>query len=84
MTEYIEREALIAEFKRRGLGEYSLPEKLFTDGVYALIETCPAADAAPVVHCKDCKNWNSTECALDYAVFEPTPDSFCSYGERKD
>ena len=37
-----------------------------------------------VVHCKGCKNWHSTNCALDYAIFEPMPDSFCSYGERKD
>lgn len=43
-----------------------------------------AVDVAPVVRCKDCKNWHSTDCALDYAIFEPMPDSFCSYGERKD
>lgn len=41
-------------------------------------------NCVPVVRCKDCKNWHSTECALDYAVFEPTPDAFCSYGVRKD
>lgn len=40
--------------------------------------------AAPLVRCKDCKNWHTMECALDYAMFEPTDDSFCSYGERKD
>lgn len=37
-----------------------------------------------VVRCKDCKNWHSVDCALDYAMFEPTPDSFCSYGEREE
>lgn len=47
-------------------------------------DDAPAVDAVLVVRCKDCKNWHTTECALDYAMFEPTDDSFCSYGERKD
>lgn len=50
MVEYIERNALIAEFKRLTLGENSLVERLFADGVYAVIETFPAADVAPVRH----------------------------------
>lgn len=50
MAEYIERNALIAEFKRLTLGENSLVERLFADGVYAVIETFPAADVAEVRH----------------------------------
>lgn len=49
MTEYIAREALIAEFKRLTLGENGLIERVFADGVYAVLETFPAADVAPVV-----------------------------------
>lgn len=49
-----------------------------------VIREMPTVDAEVVVRCKDCKNWHTTECALDYAMFEPTDDSFCSYGERKD
>ena len=52
MVEYIERNALIAEFKRLTLGENSLVERLFADGVYAVIETFPAADVAEVVQGK--------------------------------
>lgn len=52
MVEYIERNALIAEFKRLTLGENSLVERLFADGVYAVIETFPAADVAEVRHAK--------------------------------
>lgn len=48
--EYIKREALFAEFDRLGLGEHSLVEKVFADGVYAVIAAMPAADVAPVVH----------------------------------
>lgn len=50
MKEYIERNALIAEFKRLTLGENSLVERLFADGVYAVIETFPAADVVEVRH----------------------------------
>jgi hypothetical protein len=50
MAEYIDREALIAEFKRMKLGENSFIERVFADGVYAIIEQFHAADVAPVVH----------------------------------
>lgn len=50
MAEYIERNALIAKFKRLTLGENSLVERLFADGVYAVIETFPAADVVEVKH----------------------------------
>src|SRR5699024_9759082 len=50
MVEYIERNALIAEFKRLTLGENSLVERLFADGVYAVIETFPAADVVEMRH----------------------------------
>lgn len=50
MVEYIERNALIAKFKRLTLGENSLVERLFADGVYAVIETFPAADVVEVRH----------------------------------
>lgn len=50
MAEYIEREALITKFKKMELGEHGLIERLFADGVYAVIAAFPAADVAPVVH----------------------------------
>ena len=50
VTNYIDREALIAEFKRMKLGENSFIERVFADGVYAIIEQFPAADVIPVVH----------------------------------
>lgn len=50
MAEYFEREALIAKFKQMELGEHGLVERLFADGVYAVIAAFPSADVAPVVH----------------------------------
>lgn len=42
--------ALITKFKKMELGEHGLVERLFADGVYAVIAAFPAADVAPVVH----------------------------------
>ena len=50
MAECIEREALIAKLEQMKLGEHGLVERLFADGVYAVIAAFPAADVAPVVH----------------------------------
>lgn len=86
--EYIEREELIAEFKRLELGENSFIERVFADGVYAIIEQIPAANVAPVVRCKDCRWRGREDCAMFYRcdcgeqhTWE-TDDDFCSYGER--
>lgn len=49
MAEYIDREALFAEFDRLGLGEHSIVEKVFSIGVRTIIAGMPAADVAPVV-----------------------------------
>lgn len=59
-----------------------------------VIEAAPTIDAVPVVRCKDCKwfaNNNNDEwfgCWLFNAIRAvpedaPTPDDFCSYGERR-
>lgn len=53
------------------------------------------ADVAPVVRCRDCKNWGYgvAFCGFEmrddvpkcWETYEPTSaDDFCSYGERKD
>ena len=68
MDEFIEREALITKFKKMELGEHGLVERLFADGVYAVIAAFPAADVAPVVRCKDCKhfkNYGKTSLLID-------------------
>lgn len=69
MDEYIKREALITKFKKMELGEHGLVERLFADGVYAVIAAFPAADVAPVVHaewvvCGDGDNvpWMCSHC----------------------
>lgn len=91
MDEYIKREALIAEFKRLKLGENSFIERVFADGIYAIIEQFPAADVVPVVRCKDCIHYDLGVCLKIYSDGNAQKDSwqsrnpndFCSYGERR-
>ena len=50
MSRYGDLDELIEAFHRLTLGENSLIERLFADGVYAVIDTFPTADVVPVVH----------------------------------
>ena len=68
--EYIEREELISEFKRLKLGENSFIERVFADGVYAIIEQFPAADVAVVQHGR-------------WTFGKDLPDSFGSMNKNK-
>lgn len=91
MAEYIDREALFAEFDRLGLGEHSIVEKVFSIGVRTIIAGMPAADVAPVVRCKGCAHYYMGACMKIYsdggvhlaAWQNRRPEDFCSYGERK-
>ena len=57
----------------------------------AEIEAAQTVDAVPVVRCRDCKHYDTADfdgdilcgCTLHSAMLDITPDSFCSYGERK-
>ena len=74
MSDHIEREALIADFKRMKLGENGLVEKFFADAVYAVLSAFPAADVALVVHGQwklvrrqaDGGEYECSECAHKY------------------
>ena len=61
------------------------------EDVIMMIKTAPTVDAVPVVRCRDCKHYDTADfdgdilcgCTLHSAMLDITPDSFCSYGERK-
>lgn len=81
--EYIEREALIAEYDRVHIGESGGARKLMVDAT--------AADVVEVVRCKDCKYYKQNpysqeedRLCMSWSDWLPTdPEDFCSYGERK-
>ena len=81
MPEYIEREALIAEYDRVHEGPAGGARKLMVDA--------PAANVVEVVRCKGCKNRNTLGCPVmhyvgDELIGYTEDDAFCSCGERKE
>ena len=58
----------------------------------ALDAAVKALEDVPVVRCRDCKHYGTADfdgnilcgCTLHSAMVDITPDSFCSYGERKE
>ena len=56
------------------------------------ISNAPTINAVPVVRCRECKHYDTADfdgdilcgCTLHSAMLDITPDSFCSYGERKE
>ena len=80
MAEYIERETLLER------AEYDNNYRLIIPA--EAIKAAPAADVAPVVHCKDCAHRTEMgNCGHPrYHGILPSayPYDFCSYGERKE
>ena len=64
----------------------------YTCELMGCIEDAPTIDAVPVVRCRKCKHYGTADfdgnilcgCTLHSAMVDITPDSFCSYGERKE
>ena len=60
--------------------------------VRSILHSAKAIDAVPVVRCRECKHYGTADfdgnilcgCTLHSAMVDITPDSFCSYGERKE
>lgn len=80
MAEYIERETIKAAMIHYG---FKSPDMTVTEFVE---DELPAADVAPVVHCKDCKHLMFSDCYGECGAARMgivSPDDFCSYGERK-
>ena len=95
MSEYIEREKVLAEYDRQHKGP--------PGGSRKIIESFPAADVRPVVLCRDCKfapvgdkdgsdlEWPFNEfdenpcpykCLDNWYSHKPALDFFCAAGEK--
>lgn len=94
MAEYIERKAFLKDIEKR----YCLPCKeagkdhngcmcraCWVDDMLGDVIDAPAADVAPVVHCRHCRSYNKPRlgwCSVH--MDREGPDDFCGYGVRKD
>lgn len=91
MTEYIGRDVVIrciedqcVERKMWGCDDSDVTLIDAYDAVEAVIDL-PAADVAPVVHCRHCRSYNRPRlgwCSVH--LDRENPDDFCSYGVRRD
>lgn len=98
MVEYISRKAAIAYIReqseecQKAFEELGGESGIYADAYNDLADdfcSIPAADVAPVVHCKDCKHSYITVDArcCSYGTFYDVAvpdDFFCALAERKD
>lgn len=87
MAEYIEREAALALVRpdapedEKAAVTIATAKKLVRD----IVLRTPAADVAPVVHCRHCRSYNKPRlgwCSVH--LDREDPDDFCGYGVRMD
>ena len=90
MDEYIKRKAALALVKPDAPEDEKAAVTIATAKklVRSIIQRAPAADVAPVVHCKDCAHRTEMgNCGHPrYHGILPSayPYDFCSYGERNE
>lgn len=84
MAEYIERKALY-----KALTVAAVNDKFKSLGTWAkaicVLHDLPAAEVAPVVHCRHCRSYNKPRlgwCSVH--LDREGPDDFCGYGVRMD
>lgn len=83
MKEYIGREAAT----KAAVDYLWIGFPLSTHGLTKAINNVPAADVVEVVRCKECRSlYDGADdycCIKHKGLVTITPDSFCSYGERR-
>ncbi len=75
MAEYIERDKAIEAVRSDPMGGLNY-KRILTD--------IPAADVAPVVRCRDCREFAKASHWCESFDNPTGEDDFCSYGERKE
>lgn len=80
MAEYIDKNATVGilEAMSRNADCECIKKRL--EKAAKRVNTMPAADVAPVVHCKNCRKFKTYACRMVASGY----DDFCSYGEQKD
>lgn len=88
MDEYIKRAAIMEFPIRKDHCDKERANEHFIFGIESVLEyvqNVPAADVAPVVHCRHCRSYNKPRlgwCSVH--MDREGPDDFCGYGARMD
>ena len=96
MSEYIERERTVELLRSLGNRKYRKEKGTIQDAIKMISypEYTPAADVAPVVHCKNCTHYLIVDefegvkrymCKINHFSYINSDGDmhYCSYGERK-
>ena len=88
----IDADAFLKDILTAGIGKTII--QYSESDIGYMIRKRPTIDADPVVRCRECKHYKSSNACLAKSCFNdlwnqefavPTaPDDFCSYGERKE
>jgi rubrerythrin len=73
VTELIERKELLKTFEHLSEEAKTVRDKLYLDGVMAVIDNAPTIDAAPVVH----GEWRGYVCSICGGTSECGSEPFC-------
>lgn len=90
MSDYIEREAVLAYPIRKDKCDRKHANKHFIFGIESVIEfveNLPAADVAPVVRCSQCVQYEDNGyhfCNKWEHILPDDLEFFCAFGERKE
>lgn len=88
MDEYVKRAAIMEFPIRKDHCDKERANEHFIFGIESVleyVENLPAADVAPVVHCRHCRSYNKPRlgwCSVH--LDREGPDDFCGYGVRMD
>lgn len=87
MADLIDRRKLMKLFESLARHEDDFRQSVIL-GMVHTIKAVPAVDAVEVVRCKDCRwlydYYDGYYCYRHKGLACVTPDSFCSYGERRE
>lgn len=89
--ELIDREPLVRALTTIDRLARSDAQAALLGRVFYIVSKQPTVDAASIVRCKDCKNWDSSTegryvggwCFCEKLQFSTSPDWFCADGVRE-
>lgn len=82
--EYIERKALDKALTAAAANDKDKNRRTWAKAI-CVLNDLPAADVAPVVHCRHCRSYNKPRlgwCSVH--MDREGPDDFCGYGKRNE
>lgn len=84
MSRYIDAELAVKHIEEMTLENERMQSNFSANWIIDFLESFPTADVEPVVHCKDCKWFNKSGCAIEIVDDSdmPNENDYCSFVEK--